>query len=367
MIPIEFRMDQDEQYEYIDKVLSCLSDNEKKKCCKAIKKLLKQIPFKGEMGLLKKALKNSMRNYYNVSHSKWTALSMWIVLPYEDLLKIKAWIEKKVQVEIESLNAGISCKGIRIHKIKSYHDLLGRRQKTYKDSTIAKYVAQGLWYDTVYESFKQFIEIYNKRFSTEGIGCWIVEKTGMKVCPYCNIMYTYNRGKKVTAQLDHFFPKSEYPMFALCFYNLIPSCPACNHLKLDGVEKLVSPYSEDAFKDWKITWEYDGNLKKKSLKALEDMIKIKIQPSKEDEDKKNICKLKLEEAYQQHVDYASEILKKLQIYTNSDAKKLICSVSAKIGITPDEVERFYFGNYLEESELKKRPLSKLTKDFYEKY
>ena len=57
-------------------------------------------------------------------------------------------------------------------------------------------------------------------------------------CPYCNdspidiVRKEENSGcgdKEVLYfDLDHFYPKSKYPFFALSFYNLIPSCTICN-------------------------------------------------------------------------------------------------------------------------------------------
>lgn len=174
----------------------------------------------------------------------------------------------------------------------------------------------------------------------------------------------------MTAQLDHFFPKSEYPILALCFYNLVPSCPSCNKLKLDDMEEMASPYKVGGFKDLRFTWDYredadqDKYSEKGSLATLEEMIEIKIETSKEDE-QHNLTSMKIQEAYQQHRDYASEIIKKVMTYTNPETQKLICNIGASVGITLEEVERFYLGNYLDENDLNKRPLSNMTKDFYE--
>ena len=51
-------------------------------------------------------------------------------------------------------------------------------------------------------------------------------------CPYCDSAFTgfyeYNEKKKSIYDLDHFFPKSLYPFFALSLYNFVPSCQYCN-------------------------------------------------------------------------------------------------------------------------------------------
>lgn len=254
-------------------------------------------------------------------------------------------------------------------EIKSYHDLHRKRSgKSNSDPVIRVIKSPKLEYEKIYNDFQRFNIFYNN-WSKKRINYWITEKTGLKVCPYCNISYTYNRGKTITAQLDHFFPKSEYPILALCFYNLIPSCPACNKIKRDDMEEMASPYKDGVFKDLRITWDYkkgDGHDKyseKDSLTTLEEMIEIRIETSENDE-QHNLEIMKLKEAYQQHRDHAGEIIKKAKVYTNPEARKLICNISASVGITSEEVERFYLGNYLEENDLKQRPLSKMTRDFY---
>lgn len=212
-------------------------------------------------------------------------------------------------------------------------------------------------YDQIYHDFKEFNRFY-LNWSKNRINHWIIEKTGLKGCPYCNILYTYNRKKSVTAQLDHFFPKSEYPILALCFYNLVPSCSACNQIKRDDTWEMASPYQDGAFQDLRITWDSSGGAgqdkyeENNSLAILEEMITIRIETAERDE-QRNLAGMKITEAYQQHRDYASEIIKKARIYTNSEAQKLICDLGGSMGIAPEEIERFYLGNYLDESDLKK--------------
>ena len=74
-----------------------------------------------------------------------------------------------------------------------------------------------------------------------------IEAVGIKVCPYCNRTFIQNVavGKKsvVKGELDHFLSKEDYPYFAICKYNLVPSCPFCNHGKLNhNMPNLRSPY-----------------------------------------------------------------------------------------------------------------------------
>ncbi len=62
-----------------------------------------------------------------------------------------------------------------------------------------------------------------------------VKDSNLLCCPYCNRAFieTINENKIRTAELDHYFPQSIYPFFAISPWNLIPSCPKCNHVKRD--------------------------------------------------------------------------------------------------------------------------------------
>lgn len=63
-----------------------------------------------------------------------------------------------------------------------------------------------------------------------------IDSLGVRYCPYCNaetvgnMAYLALDGTRRLHQsdLDHFFPKSEYPLLSLSLYNLVPSCCRCN-------------------------------------------------------------------------------------------------------------------------------------------
>ena len=118
-----------------------------------------------------------------------------------------------------------------------------------------------------------------------------------KECPGCK--QEINSQTKVvnTAQLDHFFPKDSYPLFAVSFYNLIPSCYSCNHVKLNKDLKH-SPYdSSFPFDDVKFTY----------IPKSTDKIEIKID-SRNPDFKNGIRILGIEELYQSHIDVVNELI-----------------------------------------------------------
>ncbi len=81
----------------------------------------------------------------------------------------------------------------------------------------------------------------------------LCKKLKVNVCPYCNREYTFTIGntkeKKVRPEIDHFFPKSEYPYLSCSLYNMIPSCHICNHGKREFGERILYPYNEEFSKD----------------------------------------------------------------------------------------------------------------------
>lgn len=368
MIPIKYRLDAVTEDIYVKKVISCIENP--KNVSDELGKLLKDIEMK-RPGIGRIILDDASR--FTKEYPDFPVLCAWLVMSYQNLENIKGYFEQMIWEDLVIKNVGARLKNPNFIELKSYHGLRERRVR-YKSSKmiqVRSYLRIPIAYDKIYYQYEDFLDFY-KNFSKKEINNWIVEKTDMKVCPYCNISYTYNRGRSVTAQLDHFFPKSEYPMFALCFYNLVPSCSACNKIKHDEVEELASPYKENVFQQLRITWEYEGETddtkyeEKDCLEELEKHISVKLVTPIQAENE-NLSTMKISEAYQKHKDYAGEVIKKVKTYANPDAQKLICDICDSAGVTPEEVMRFYFGNYLKKSELKNRPLSKMTRDFYEEY
>jgi hypothetical protein len=216
---------------------------------------------------------------------------------------------------------------------------------------------------------------YEAKISTTtdtSIAYKLVENLGIKTCPYCNrsyISFVKTKKKKTRPQLDHFYPKAIYPFLACSFYNLIPSCSACNHMKSDDDsykdEKDGNLVHPDNVKDNDFTFSYTfdnldilKSIDEKNIR-LEDEEKIKITLDRKYE--KNNEYFQLESIYQNHKDIVIELILKEINYPKSYIEELI-----KNGFgTEEEIYRFIFSNYLENDKLHQRPLSKLTKDIIE--
>lgn len=102
----------------------------------------------------------------------------------------------------------------------------------------------------------------------------------ISVCVYCNAQLTHTvvrRYKKIIRpQIDHFFPQSRFPMFALSFYNMIPACQSCNKIKRDGfysLDKIYHPYIEDCT-DLRFRWRYNRIQVKYAFEKTKNMVQM---------------------------------------------------------------------------------------------
>lgn len=195
-------------------------------------------------------------------------------------------------------------------------------------------------------------------------------KLGIKTCPYCNRLYTFTLNSdngKTAPEYDHFYNKSDYPLFAVSFYNLVPSCPVCNHIKRVKKTATINPF----FHGFESVFTFvDDNDESKVLSKEEVMKKGggKVRLRKADgktsvADKGNIETFALNEIYNLHDDYVSDIVERVQAYQGISLD--LVSTFQTRSKTPQEVYDFVWGKYWEVAQYENRPLSKLTKDILE--
>jgi len=247
---------------------------------------------------------------------------------------------KEIQITIETQHTKVW------KKIKSYNASAEKGKKRKFISNILE---------------KIFITYGYENIVSDKIAYKIIEKLNTKVCPYCNINYISfsgtNKDKGIRPELDHFFPKSRYPYFAVSLYNLVPSCRNCNGLKSNSFSNdLISPYEISQYND-NFKFKYiieDINIASTNLNTIEKGIK-KIAFQKQI--LANTKMFHLENFYQVHKDVVTEIIWKNRYFPNA----LIKSFEI-FGITQNEAYRIVFSNYSNPNEFKLRPLSKLTYD-----
>lgn len=197
------------------------------------------------------------------------------------------------------------------------------------------------------------------------ISTWLAKELGVKTCPYCNREYTFSRslinGREVHPEFDHFYPKSKYPYLALSFYNLVPSCHTCNHLK-SKEEVDINPHYE-GFEDKNIKFSLKNKLTDGVYNPEDDhwvfdpnKVEVRIENGN-----RNVSRLGLEEVYNMHKDLVADIVTKAQAYNSYYYKSLVDSYKG-LGKTQEEIYRLIWGTYMNPQEYGMRPLSKFTKD-----
>jgi len=215
---------------------------------------------------------------------------------------------------------------------------------------------------TSYGRFCANMSTYYKTFMNEMTwevdhknGYVLMRKIKVTVCPYCNRAFTTlvdEDGISIRAEFDHFYPKSKYPILALSFYNLVPACPTCNHFK-DEEELSYNPWSS-----------YIGNKPQFKVDTTKDIFPINPKIIIDHEDL-NTQKLGIKLLYNTHSDYVTDILNRIQAY-NPDTYSTIVQDFQGI-CSESDLSRIIWGNYIDESDIGKRPLAKLTKDILEQY
>jgi 5-methylcytosine-specific restriction endonuclease McrA len=205
--------------------------------------------------------------------------------------------------------------------------------------------------------------LYNQFFQSktpdgEILGYWLIKRLGLRTCPYCNREYTFcvSKGKtKTRPQFDHFYPKKKYPCFALCFYNLVPSCPICNKAKGEN-EISYNPYKEGF--PYNQRFKLTTNNMDLAYITPDSEVHVQIENS---DNNKNVRQLLLNELYDQHADIAKEILFKARAYNDSFYDSVIKSFQGA-GCSKGYIDNLIWGTYLDEANEGRKPFSKLTKD-----
>ena len=162
----------------------------------------------------------------------------------------------------------------------------------------------------------------------------LMASLGVRTCPYCNRNYITRygvKGSKSTADLDHFYQKEQYPLFALSLFNFVPSCPVCNSRmkNVHPADDTMYPYEEEFGDDVHFRLLYRGKDKssEKMLHIWQAMsksdyndieIKAVIDPGIDSERKRRIEKSKelfhIEEVYADHKQDALEAALRTCIY-----------------------------------------------------
>ena len=196
------------------------------------------------------------------------------------------------------------------------------------------------------------------------------KEIGIKACVYCNSQLTIsaikNSKKEYSAKfdVDHYHSKDDYPFLSISLFNLYPACASCNRLKSTNPIEFEL-YSEDISKLNRSNYRFklDCNAKAKYL-TTKDANEIEfsfIEPIYDLGKRKFNDVFHIEGIYQTQVDLIEELIIKSQIYNSSYLKTLQNNFS-KLNLHPELFKRTLVGNYTEDRDIHKRPMSKLVMD-----
>ena len=166
--------------------------------------------------------------------------------------------------------------------------------------------------------------------------------------------------------LDHIVDKGDFPLFSLSIYNFVPSCFSCNS-KFKKVRKLFQNKNDVLLSPTSKYFSFNEDVK--FIFKLVNCIK-NIDDIKSHEDfilelvyrnpiyRKYINTFKLDGRYKFHKNSVFDLISLSQTYSPSR----IIEISELVGKTTTEVKKDIFGEEIYESNLEKKPLSKLKKD-----
>ncbi|ROR41002.1 hypothetical protein [Caminibacter pacificus] len=198
-------------------------------------------------------------------------------------------------------------------------------------------------------------------------GYKLIELTNTSVCPYCNRNYVFNfikdKNKYVTTvELDHYYPKEKYPFLALNLYNLIPSCRTCNHKKRNDDRRHLHPFFDDIDKELKFSLKLINSNFYYSKEGFDIEINL-VNNNKRAEN--HIDVFNLESIYKKHKDIVLELIQKKYMYNEDYLNELFKKYEGTFFKNLEDLMRLVSGGYVSDSEINKRPLSKLIKDISE--
>lgn len=205
-----------------------------------------------------------------------------------------------------------------------------------------------------------FIDKKNKHYNAYTLS----QNLDRNTCTYCNRAYTSTVILKANGQcitrptLDHWYPKVDFPLLAVSFQNLIPSCYSCNSsfkgaIQLNLIDHIHPYVDVTQNNDFQFGYFYSTKLNKYRVFVQNSLGK----PSKS---KDTLKSMYIDEIYNTHHSELEELL----IIKKNYSKAYIATMHKLLDqrLTKGEVYRLLFGVYYENKDFHKRPLSKFKYD-----
>lgn len=223
--------------------------------------------------------------------------------------------------------------------------------------------------EVINKDIEKIFNHYKKYICDTGLREKILHASKVSVCPYCNRQFTtpffIDEKEKIQADLEHFYPKSKYPLFSLSIMNYIPSCLFCNrnlkgqkifdHLYFISNDTNEKRVFKDEFKNYD---QLIGNSK--------SLISLDIE-SLGNNDTLKIIDLYyfnsiyyIDELYNSHNEFLRELKQKKAIYNKEYMSKIFEKI--EVDLENIDINSFIYGYNGSNEELLKKPLSKLVQD-----
>ncbi len=194
-----------------------------------------------------------------------------------------------------------------------------------------------------------------------------LEELGIRTCVYCNSQYTpavhVKKGHLLGGfELDHNWPKSEFPFLCTSFFNLYPVCSNCNKWKSEKKAKFVL-YTDDynQLEPFKFYLE-KGSLIKYMLYQNPDVLDIVFDSTDADLLKNHKELFHTDKYYKAFRDVAEELVWKSKTRNDVYKQQLIQSFKKLFPRRKSDINRFLYGFYSCPRDIHQRPLTKLQQD-----
>jgi hypothetical protein len=222
-------------------------------------------------------------------------------------------------------------------------------------------------YKSIYDILENVFnyDVFSKKTNNNYSAYDLAEKLDVPTCPYCNRGYTKTVTKpfKITRPtFDHWYSKSDFPLLALSFFNLIPSCNVCNSsvkgTDLFHLKTHFHPYFKFDKPEQKINFKFSYDHKDYSS------FKFKIV-NENDFSKNSTDAFKLKEIYETHEDEITDLRRLRDVYSDKYLQMLSNNILKNTSTSDKEIYRLAFGTHIDEAMFDRRPLSKMKKDILE--
>lgn len=187
----------------------------------------------------------------------------------------------------------------------------------------------------------------------------LTENLGVRTCVYCNRTYaiTYrknNGGRLMNPQLDHWFPKSDFPLLQISFHNLIPSCEVCNsRVKNDVHFNLTEHYHPYQAKEEQIHIKYRP--------IFDNKIKIYFSKDSDTAIKKTCEEMFIDQMYEAHKEELEDLIMISEKYSKSYID-ILKNTFPSTHLSDKQIYRLVFGVEFDKKDFHKRPMSKFKYD-----